>query len=66
MFVIIMEVSNQHISIYTMCNPMMNLCEFVYILSEQYDIVISCKQLFVCSCPTFWLQLNNANLVVIF
>jgi hypothetical protein len=41
MLVIIMEVSNQNISIYTMCNSMMDLCEYVCIFSEQYDIIIS-------------------------
>jgi len=40
MFAIIVQVSNQHISIYTMCNSMMDLWEYVCISSEQYDIII--------------------------
>jgi hypothetical protein len=38
MLVITVDVSNRHI--YTMCNSMMDLCEPMCILSEQYDIVI--------------------------
>jgi hypothetical protein len=47
MLVIIVELSNQHISIYTMCNSMMYSCEYVCILSEQYDIIIFWTIVFV-------------------
>jgi hypothetical protein len=67
MLVIIVEVSNQNISVYKMCNSMMDLCEFVCILNEQYDIVISwtivCVQLPHFLVTTKQCQFNCKNIL---